>query len=67
MTSRRDDFEVLARNMFALLAHGTIVWYCDHCEFTSEGTLVDAGFHMREKHPIQLRDADAVFRAEHAL
>jgi hypothetical protein len=65
MTSDPREFTVLARNLYALLAHGTFVWYCDHCDFTSEGTLVDAGKHMRQQHPIQLRDADDHFMANH--
>jgi hypothetical protein len=62
MTNSRERPEILERNIFALLAHGTVVWYCDHCDYTSEGALSLAGLHLREKHPRQLRDADQEYQ-----
>jgi len=65
MTSDPREFTVLARNLYALLAHGTLVWYCDHCEYVSEGSLISAGMHMRAQHPLQLHQADEIFLRDH--
>jgi len=55
LTTRRDD--LYAKNLFALLSLGEVVWYCGLCAFASDGSLVEAGQHLGEEHPTEMKHA----------